>query len=465
MLPLILFFYGLSFFSLGMVIFSSNTKESNFFFANKIWLLGVFGFTHAFVEWISLYGIFYPDFKEILLPFEVFFVVISFIFLFEFSRFILRYVFESQKKFHLLYICFAPFVIYPFIILFLLSMIIHDPQLVDSIVAVRYTFGFWGSTLLGIGLYMYGKTLKKLNHAKDLEYYFKILGIVFLFYAFFSGIIVDPVPHFPSSLINTENFAQYVGISHYFFRGLCAFLIAILSIKALKIFEYETQEQLAQSSSQIQEFSANASHQLKTPLASMQLQIDVTLKKDREVADYKRVLHTFGKETQTLQKLVTTFLMFAKVRHLDTKSNLERVEVDSLALDVFAEFMPIAKAKGVFLEIGELETIVIKGNRELMRVLISNLIDNAIKYTPSGKTVTLELRGLRLSVQDAGEQIPKEKHTLIFDKFYQLKSKEMEGTNSFGLGLALAKKIADMHKIALSVENNEKTGNTFSLQF
>ncbi len=280
MLSVILFFYGLFFFTLGVVIFSSSPKESRFFFAKKIWLLGMFGFTHAFVEWISLYYHLYPSTKLHLIPYEIFLLLASFIFLFEFSRFMLRNVFQPPNvKMGFIYELFAPAVIYPLFLSILIIMVIIEPKLNEAIVAIRYTFGFWGSLFLGIGLYMYAKTLKKLNHAKDLRYYFKTGGIVFVAYAFFSGIIVPPVEHFPSNIINTHSFLEFTGFPIYLFRSICACAIAIISIKALKIFEYEMMEQLAESSRQIQEFSANASHQLKTPLASIQLQIDVTLKK------------------------------------------------------------------------------------------------------------------------------------------------------------------------------------------
>lgn len=465
MLELVLFFYGLFFFTLGVVIFGASPKASNFFYAKKIWLLGMFGFTHAFVEWISLYGSIYPQTKESLLWIEVSFLFASFIFLFEFSRFMMRYIFENKKNLNFEYHFFSPFIVYPIIFAILFFMINHDPQLQESIVAVRYTFGFWGSFLLGIGLYMYSKTLKKLNHAKDLEYYFKVLGIVFVFYAFFSGIVVPPVNHFPSNIINTEVFKETVGVSHYIFRCLCAFLIAIFSIKALKIFEYEMMEQLAESSRQIQEFSANASHQLKTPLASIQLQIDVTLKKQRDVNDYKDVLSTIKKETETLQKLVKTLLMLSKVRHFEEKSSFESLEIDSIVLDILGEYMPIAKSKEIFLAVEDLETTIFHGNKELMRILIANLLDNAIKYTPKGKTVTLSLHAKHLKVSDEGEGIPQDKHELIFDKFYQLDKKNHQATNSFGLGLALAKKIANLHNIKLDLHNNQKIGATFSIYF
>ncbi|MBE0492522.1 MAG: HAMP domain-containing histidine kinase [Sulfurospirillum sp.] len=465
MLELILFFYGLFFFSLGVVIFSTSPKESNFFYAKKIWLLAMFGLTHAFVEWISLYVILYPEFKEKLLWFEVCFLFASFIFLFEFSRFMMRFIFENQQSLHFEYHFFSPWVIYPLIFAILFFMVFQDPQLKESIVAVRYTFGFWGSLLLGIGLYMYGKTLKKLNHAKDLEYYFKILGIVFVFYAFFSGIVVPRVEHFPSNLINTEIFKETFGITHYFFRCLCAFLIAIFSIKALKIFDYEMMEQLAESSRQIQEFSANASHQLKTPLTSMQLQIDVMLNKQRSVAEYQEVLMTIKKETMTLQKLVTTLLMLAKVRNFQIKSSFEPIEIDSIILDILGEYMPIARIKHISLHVENLEATLFYGSKELIRILIVNLLDNAIKYTPEGKNITLSLKAKRLFIKDEGEGIPKDKHQLIFDKFYQVHKKNYQGTSSFGLGLALAKKIAKIHSIKIDVQNNKDIGATFSVYF
>lgn len=289
--------------------------------------------------------------------------------------------------------------------------------------------------------------------------------LFFVAYAFFSGVIVPPVNHFPSNIINTQSFLELTGLPIYLFRSICACAIAIISTKALKIFEYEMMEQLAESSRQIQEFSANASHQLKTPLASIQLQIDVTLKKERDTHEYKEVLSTIKKEIGTLQKLVSTLLMLSKVRNFEAKSSFEILEIDSIVLDILGEYMPIAKSKNISLHVENLDATPFYGDKELLRILIANLLDNAIKYTPKGKNVTLSLKAKHLKISDEGEGIPKEKHELIFDKFYQMGKKNHHGTNSFGLGLALAKKIANIHNIKINLQKNKEIGTTFSVYF
>ena len=145
----------------------------------------------------------------------------------------------------------------------LLILIMLYPGLNETIVAIRYTYGFWGSLFLGIGLYFYGDSIKKMNHIEMLKKYFKLAGITFICYAFFAGIIVPPAEHFPANILNEKLFLEITHIPVQIFRSICAVIFAISAIKALEIFKLEVAEKLNESYQQIKEFNANASHQPK----------------------------------------------------------------------------------------------------------------------------------------------------------------------------------------------------------
>jgi len=169
-MEIVLFIYGLSFFVLGVLVLFVRTKESQIFFANKIWFLGVFALLHACVEWIFLYMYLFLEFEKTLNFVKAILLFASYLFLFEFSRFILRESFkEESSKLHFIHTLYAAPVIYVISLSSLLFLILLNPSLDGAISAIRYTYGFFGSFLLGIGLYFYGDSLKKSEHVERLK--------------------------------------------------------------------------------------------------------------------------------------------------------------------------------------------------------------------------------------------------------------------------------------------------------
>ncbi len=460
-MEIVYFFYGLSFFVLGVLVLFTRPKDSNLFFANKIWLLGLFAILHAIVEWIVLYQYLYPNTKAFLPFYEVLFLLLSYLALFEFSRFILRKSFENpNSKLHIIYHFYAAQVVYIWSLSILLTLILINPGINETIVSIRYTYGFWGSLFLGIGLYYYGDSFKQSLHIKRLKLYFKISGVSFMCYAFFAGLVVPEVTYFPGVFLNEQWFLETFHIPVQVFRSICAFAIAVSSIKALEIFRHELIEKLNESYKQIKEFNSNASHQLKTPLSSMKVQVDVTLQKPREIQEYENVLHSVSEEITSLQKMLTNLLMLTRIRDDKIKEEFKDVNIDSIVLEVVGEYFMVASQKNVTLKVANLDMLQVKGNETLLSIMVTNLIDNAIKYTHSGKTIHVGLEGKILVVKDEGIGIQKENIALIFDKFYQIKS-----SHGYGLGLAMVKKIADLHKASLFVQSQPNEGTRFSVKF
>jgi signal transduction histidine kinase len=464
-MDIIFFIYGLSFFVLGILVLFVRTKDSDLFFAKKIWLLGMFAIFHAIVEWIALYKIIYPESALYLVFFEIIFLLISYLFLFEFSRFILRKSFENpNSKYHFIHNIYAAPVIYVIGTSLLLAHIMIFPGVNEMSVAVRYTYGFWGSFFLGIGLYFYSKSLKNIENIEGLKFYFKIAGVSFLAYAFFAGLIVPTVAHFPGNYLNEIWFLETFHIPVQVFRTICAVAIAISSIKALEIFRSELLTKLNKSFNKIKEFNSNASHQLKTPLSSMKVQIDVTLQKDRDITEYKTVLGTVNDEITSLQKMLTNLLLLTRIKDSSIKEAFKDVEIDTILLEVIGEYMIIANDKKISFDIKNLDPIIIHGNDTLLSIMITNLIDNAIKYTKEGKII-IDLSNDRLIISDEGIGIPKDKIDSIFKKFFQVDSAKGKNLGGFGLGLSMVKKIAVLHKASIFVSSEENKGTTFTIKF
>ena len=468
-MELLLFAYGLSFFALGISVLFARPKESEYFFSCIFWLLGVFAISHAFEDWISLFKYLHPHTSFSLLDyFQSFLLLASYVFLFEFSRFIIRKSFvasRSKLKKHLIYTAYNAPAIYTFATLGLLFLVFLHPTVSGINAAIRYTYGFWGALILGLGLYYYGDSLTETQNINRLKLYFKMSGIAFVFYALFSGIIVDPISYFPGNWLNTQTFMNAFHFPVQAFRGLAALVITIASIKALDLFKYELIAKLNESYENIKNFSSNASHQIKTPLTSLRLQIHVALKKNKTLQEYKETLHSIDSETVLLQEMVEKLLLLSRIQNRGIRENFQTVHLDDILLETFEEYSIVAKSKGVILEIESIEYSLIQAEPTLLKILFANLIDNAIKFTPKGKKVSLSLSQSSLTITDEGVGIPKQKLPRIFDEFYRVTSPAKEPINGYGLGLSMVKKIAEIHQFKLKVFSEPGEGTQVIVTF
>ena len=464
-MEVLLFAYGLSFFSLGVSVLFLHSKDSEYFYANKIWILGVFAITHAFEDWISLFM--YIHDNEVftsLVTIQSILLLASYVCLFEFSRFIIKKsLFEMRLKKHIFYKLYSPLATYTISSVGLLFLIYLHPDQNGINAAIRYTYGFWGAIVLGIGLYYYGETIKKTQHINAIKLYFKISGVAFISYAVFSGLVVEKISYFPGNIVNTETFFNTFHIPVQVFRAICAVTISIASIKTLDIFRFELIDRLNKSYENIKKFSSNASHQIKTPLTALRLQIHLALTKSSSFRDFRESLNSIDKELIDIQDMVNNLLLLTSMDNMDIRKTFKNVDLDSIILEIFEEYSIIAKNKGIKLEIETLEYFTLKGEKTLLKILISNLIDNAIKFTPNNKKVSVYLKNREIIVKDEGVGIDTDKLPIIFDKFYSTNFNEE--SKGYGLGLSMVQKIAKIHHATISVKSKKLIGTTISVEF
>ena len=469
-MEIILFIYGLSFFILGVLVLFVKTKESEFFFAKKIWLLGAFAILHACVEWIFLYMHLHPLVEDLLTPIKLILLLASYLFLFEFSRFIIRESFKKKSsKLHFLYILYAAPVIYIISLSSLLTLILIHPSVDDTIAAIRYTYGFFGSFFLGVGLYFYGDSLKKIEYVERLKIYFKIPGIAFIIYALLAGIAVSPTLYFPGNIINTAWFLETIHIPVQFFRALCALVITICSIKALQIFSDETDIKLRKSLKQIKRFSSDVSHELKTPLTVMKGEIEVALKENRSKEEYRNILTSTLEEVDKLQSIVKNLFMLTSIEKSTLKSKFKPQALDDIVLNAIEDLMVQASHKAINLEITQLDTVVLSCDNVLIKTAFSNIIENAIKYSPENTIIHISLSKVNNSVifcvEDEGFGIEEEKITFVFDRFYRSDDSRSKNIKGFGLGLSIVQQIVQAHDGIISLKNKSEKGLEVNVQF
>jgi heavy metal sensor kinase len=214
-------------------------------------------------------------------------------------------------------------------------------------------------------------------------------------------------------------------------------------------------------------FVADASHELRTPLAIIRGEADVALAADRPAAEYRESIAIIQDEARRLSRLVDDLLNLARVDADSVKLQIEPFYLDDLLSEGCRLLQPLATAKGVRIECRCPQDVMFSGDPELLRRLILNLIENAIRYTPMEGRVTVALEvedaALRITVSDTGIGIPPEDAPHVFERFYRVDSARSREQGGFGLGLSIVKWIAESHHGTVELTSQPGAGSTFTV--
>ncbi|MDQ6829469.1 MAG: HAMP domain-containing histidine kinase [Gemmatimonadota bacterium] len=219
---------------------------------------------------------------------------------------------------------------------------------------------------------------------------------------------------------------------------------------------------------QMRRFMADAAHELRTPITVMRSRVDVTLQRERTAELYTDALRHIGRETEALAGVTDNLLTLARADSGERVLQLERIRIDEVALDAVAAAGPLAERRGVHLSIGTADEAETDGDLALIRQLMMILLDNAIKFTPEGGDVALDVTAnggaATLVVRDSGVGIEAAEQPRIFDRFFRGGGARQRASGA-GLGLSIAKWIADAHGARIDVQSSPDAGTTVSVSF
>ena len=218
-----------------------------------------------------------------------------------------------------------------------------------------------------------------------------------------------------------------------------------------------------------QRFTAEASHQLRTPLAAMLGQVDVALRRDRPAEEYRRALQSVQRQAEQLKQIIEMLLFLAREDSEAAPPMLERTELREWIAGQLVSWEQHPRYGDLCFERNGAETGCIFAHSGLLAQAVNNLLDNAFRYSQPGSPVKVKLTGgeteIRLSVEDRGQGIEAEDLPLVFQPFFRSAVARRRGISGSGLGLAIVQRIGQALRGKLEVQSQPNQGSCFTMIF
>jgi signal transduction histidine kinase len=269
--------------------------------------------------------------------------------------------------------------------------------------------------------------------------------------------------HLPSYNISLEKIesaaarkkAQYVG------EGIAFFLL----IAAGAVFVFRSARRQLNFSLQQQNFMMALTHELKTPIAVTKLNLETLQKRKLDDQQRQRLIQTTLQEANRMNTLCNNMLLSSQIEVKGFRISEEEINLSELSSDCVQDFIIRYADKNITANIQE--NIFINGDRLLLQMVVNNLVDNAIKYSPKESPIVVVLsqkdHTITLQVKDNGKGIDAAEKVKVFKKFYRIGNTATKGAKGTGLGLYLTQKIVQEHNGNISVTDNTPSGCIFTI--
>lgn len=239
-------------------------------------------------------------------------------------------------------------------------------------------------------------------------------------------------------------------------------------IAELALHLNEMLDKLERSVHQLKQFTSDVSHELRTPIAVVKGKIEVSLLRDRDPTYYRKSLGEISKQVGNMQNMVEVLLELARLDALTGLEEPEAVDLCLIAEEVADAMAPIVASRRQKLRL-DLDLAPILGRQGLLLRLVSNLLDNASKYTPEEKELGIRTgfhearREAYIEVWDSGPGMEEEGVRRCFDRFWR--ADRARSTPGYGLGLTLVQRVAQLHRAEVDIDSVIAAGTTFRLRF
>jgi signal transduction histidine kinase len=252
-------------------------------------------------------------------------------------------------------------------------------------------------------------------------------------------------------------------IAQYISEGVTFLLV--ISVGAVFLFRAIMRQIKVQQ--QQQNFMMAITHELKTPISVAKLNLETLQKYNLDESRQKKVIQSALQEISRLDTLANNILVSAQLEGGYYQLSRDEVDFSALTRRSAQDFSHRFAEKNWQVNIQP--DLIISGDELLLEILVNNLVENAVKYSPKNGTITINLTRenthIVLQVKDEGPGVPDNERKKIFKKFYRIGNEETRTTQGTGLGLYLCKKIAADHKAQITISNNHPTGTIFSVVF
>jgi two-component system phosphate regulon sensor histidine kinase PhoR len=212
------------------------------------------------------------------------------------------------------------------------------------------------------------------------------------------------------------------------------------------------------------EFTANVSHELKTPLTSISGYAEMIENGMAKDADVRTFAERIRRESNRMLSLVSDIITLSELDEREILAQAETIDLYALAEETVETLKSAAMVRGVTVRMTG-EPVTVFGVRTLLSELVYNLLDNAIRYNRDNGTVSVRVAEQTLTVRDTGIGIPKHHQNRIFERFYRVDKSRSKATGGTGLGLAIVKHICEQHKAVLSLTSAEGIGTEITVRF